>query len=123
IVLLNTPVSPRKWPVDMPEALAMVKVGNSECGLAKLTPLSRIAAMVGAVCGVTDKARRPSGTNRIRLRWAGTGDWAAAGAYCKATMAQAASRTVDLEDLVLEDMAALPIIFVQRRARYPHHKT
>ena len=31
----------------------MVKVGNSECGLAKLTPLSRIAAMVGAVSGVT----------------------------------------------------------------------
>src|ERR1700741_2211760 len=53
----------------MPEALAMVKVGNNECGLAKFTPLSRIAAMVGVVSGVTDSARSPSGTNRMRLRW------------------------------------------------------
>ena len=68
-MLLKTPVSPRKWPVDRPEALAMVKVGNSECGLAKLTPLSRTAAMAGAVSGVTERARRPSGTNRMRLRW------------------------------------------------------
>ena len=45
----------------------MVKVGNSECELVKLTPWSRTAAMVGAVSGVTVRARRPSGTNRIRL--------------------------------------------------------
>ena len=31
----------------------MVKVGNSECGFLKLTPLSRTAAMAGAVSGVT----------------------------------------------------------------------
>src|ERR1700687_6229831 len=45
----------------------MVKVGNSECGFLKLTPLSRISAIAGAVSGVTFKARSPSGTNRIRL--------------------------------------------------------
>src|SRR5215469_2642697 len=69
MVLLNAPVSPRKWPVAIPDALAIVKVGNSECGLAKFTPWSRMAAMVGAVSGVTDRERRPSGTNRMRLRW------------------------------------------------------
>src|SRR5438105_13316761 len=52
----------------MAEPLAMVKVGNIECGFLKLTPLSRISAMAGAVSGVTLSARRPSGTNRIRLR-------------------------------------------------------
>src|SRR6266702_8020968 len=51
----------------MPEALAMVKVGNIECGFLKLTPLSRISAMAGAVSGETFSARKPSGTNRIRL--------------------------------------------------------
>src|SRR2546421_10606135 len=45
----------------------MVKVGNIECGFLKLTPLSRIAAIVGAVSGVTFRARKPSGMNRIRL--------------------------------------------------------
>src|SRR5450432_564998 len=45
----------------------MVKVGNSECEFLKLTPLSRSSAMAGAVCGVTIRPRRPSGTNRIRL--------------------------------------------------------
>src|SRR6478752_2515149 len=60
----------------MPEALAMVKVGNSECELRKLTPLSRTADMAGAVSGVTFSARSPSGTNKMRLRgglfWANT---------------------------------------------------
>src|SRR3989440_6355257 len=46
----------------------MVKVGNSECEFLKLTPLSRTSAIEGAVCGVTMPPRRPSGTNRIRLR-------------------------------------------------------
>ena len=46
----------------------MVKVGNSECEFLKLTPLSRTSAIAGAVCGVTMRARKPSGTNRIRLR-------------------------------------------------------
>src|SRR2546429_5956904 len=46
----------------------MVKVGNSECEFLKLTPLSRTSAIEGAVCGVTMRPRRPSGTNRIRLR-------------------------------------------------------
>src|SRR5882724_1842579 len=54
----------------MPEALAIVKVGNSECELVKLIPLSRIAAIVGAVSAVTFSARRPSGTNRMTfLGW------------------------------------------------------
>ena len=45
----------------------MVKVGNSECGFLKSIPLSRSAAMAGAVCGVTICARNPSGTKRMRL--------------------------------------------------------
>jgi len=48
-----------------------VKVGKSECGFLKLTPLSRSAAMIGAVSAVTFKARRPSGMNRIMLCAAG----------------------------------------------------
>ena len=67
IVLLKVPVSPRWWPVAMPDALAMVNVGNSECGFLKLTPLSRTSAIAGAVSGVTFSARNPSGINRIRL--------------------------------------------------------
>src|SRR5215472_10593889 len=51
----------------MAEALAVVKVGKTECGFLKLTPTSRTAAMAGAVSAVTLKARRPSATNRMRL--------------------------------------------------------
>src|SRR6266550_3497657 len=51
----------------MTEALAVVKVGKTECGFLKLTPTSRTAAMAGAVSAVTLKARRPSVTNRMRL--------------------------------------------------------
>src|SRR5215470_9313297 len=51
----------------MAEALAVVNVGNSECGFLKLTPLSRTSAIAGAVSGFTISARKPSGTNRIRL--------------------------------------------------------
>jgi hypothetical protein len=58
-------------PLAIAEPFAMVKVGNSECEFPKLTPLSRTSAMAGAVRGVTMRPRRPSGTNRIRLR--GTG--------------------------------------------------
>src|SRR6201995_5820283 len=68
MVLLKSPVSPRLWPVAIAEALAVVNVGNSEWEFLKLTPLSRISAIAGAVCGVTIRPRRPSGTNRIRLR-------------------------------------------------------
>ena len=46
----------------------MVKVGNSECEFLKLTPLSRISAIAGALWGVTMRPRSPSGMNRIRLR-------------------------------------------------------
>src|SRR6266852_4518610 len=52
----------------MVDPFAMVKVGNSECGFLKLTPLSRTSAIAGAVCGVTIRPRNPSGTNRMRLR-------------------------------------------------------
>ena len=80
----------------MADALAVVKVGNSECGLAKLTPWSRIAAMVGAVCGVTISARRPSGTNKMRLR--GACAWAVPS--CRPRAAQATtSRIFDLNDM------------------------
>src|ERR1043165_1351998 len=46
----------------------MVKVGNTEWELAKLTPRSRIAAIVGALSGETELARKPSGMNRTKLR-------------------------------------------------------
>ena len=60
-----------QWPVAMAEAFGMVKVGNSEWVLWKLTPWSRSAAMAGAVSGVTVIARRPSGTKRTTL-WGGS---------------------------------------------------
>ena len=49
----------------------MVKVGNSECGLRKLTPWSRSAAMVGAVSGVTVKAPQAVGDeqNQVARLW------------------------------------------------------
>jgi hypothetical protein len=46
----------------------MVKVGKSEWGFVKFTPWSRTAAIVGAVSGVTAKARKPSGMNSTTLR-------------------------------------------------------
>src|SRR6266481_4466091 len=52
----------------MADPFAMVKVGNSECGFLKLTPLSRTSAIAGAVSGVTFNARSPSGMNRMILR-------------------------------------------------------
>src|SRR5215472_535804 len=51
----------------MADAFGVVKVGNSAWGFLKLTPLSRIAAIVGACSGVTIRARNPSGTNRTTL--------------------------------------------------------
>jgi hypothetical protein len=75
-VLLKSPVSPGKWPVANAAALAVVKVGNIECEFLKLTPRSRIAAIVGALCGVTFMARNPSGTNSTTL--CGVLSWAAA---------------------------------------------
>ena len=84
----------------------MVKVGNSECGLTKLTPVSRNCAMAGVVCGVTERARKPSGTNKTRL--CGVCAVAAFGAVPSvSTAAAAASRLFDLND-----MAVLPIIVV-----------
>ena len=82
----------------------MVKVGNSECEFLKLTPLSRIAAMVGARSGVTMRARRPSGTNRITL----CGGTAPAAVSCRPSTVKA--RTCSVFDL--SDMAILPVIFV-----------
>src|SRR4029077_12965751 len=114
MVLLKAPVSPREWPGAMPDALAMVKVGNSECGLAKFTPLSRTAAMAGAVSGVTDRARRPSGTNRIRLRWL----CASAGAICKKIAAHAAEMSASERN----DMA-FSAILMGCRGRYRCYKT
>ena len=80
----------------------MVKVGNSECGLTKLTPLSRTAAMVGALCGVTDRARKPSGTNRIRL----------CGVCAAAAPSGIAVAQANISRLFLKDMAILPDAFV-----------
>src|SRR5215475_5364113 len=81
----------------MAEALAVVKVGKTECGFLKLTPTSRTAAMAGAVSAVTLKARRPSATNRMRLlgRFA-----SAASAPLATTRANAnVSRPLNLSDI------------------------
>src|SRR5580704_9568691 len=51
----------------MPDALAVVKVGNSEWLLRRLTPSRAIAAMVGAVLSSTMRNRRPSATKRTTL--------------------------------------------------------
>src|SRR3569623_1395523 len=61
----------------MPEEFGMVKVGNSEWGFLKFTPASRNAAIAGAVSGVTFSARRPSGTNRIKLWGVALAAWLA----------------------------------------------
>jgi len=60
----------------------MVKVGKIECGFLKLTPLSRISAIAGAVSGVTLSARKPSGTKQDQI----VGAW-----HCPADAAPAAS--------------------------------
>ncbi len=73
----------------MPDALAVVKVGNRECEFLKLTPLSRTIAMVGAVSGVTMRPRRPSGMNRMmlcgRVSSAATGEMKSAPASANAS--------------------------------------
>src|SRR5512137_353668 len=103
MVLLKAPLSPRKCPVAMPDALAIVKVGKRECGLTKFTPLSRTAARAGAVSGATDKGRKPSGTKRIRLRWF----CAPAGAICRKMAAHAAENSLSRNDI-----ASSPILSV-----------
>ncbi len=55
------------WPVAIAVAFGMVKVGNIECVLVKRTPVFISRSMVGAVCGFTIPARRPSATNRMTL--------------------------------------------------------
>ena len=76
MVLEKSPVSPSMWPVAMPDALAVVKVGNSAWPLRRLTPSRAIAAMVGAVESSTMRKRRPSATNRTILCGCGAGAWA-----------------------------------------------
>src|SRR5215467_12572433 len=51
----------------MADAFGVVKVGNSAWGFLKLTPLSRITAIVGAVSSDTISARRPSGMKSTTL--------------------------------------------------------
>src|SRR5829696_1035319 len=91
----------------------MVKVGNSECEFLKLTPLSRSSAIAGAVCGVTIRPRRPSGTNRIRLR--GLAFWADAGPAASA-ISPAASNRVVRRIKVLPHRKAVSAI--RRRSRF-----
>src|SRR6202043_1058756 len=76
MVLEKSPVSPSMWPVAMPDAFAVVKVGNSAWLLRRLTPSRAIAAMVGAVESSTMRKRRPSATNRTILCGWGAGAWA-----------------------------------------------
>src|SRR5262245_36615348 len=112
----------------MAEALAVVKVGKTECGFLKLTPTSRTSAMAGAVSAVTLKARRPSATNRIRLlgRFA-----SAASAPLATTMANAnVSRPLNLSDIKSSPLVntieadhrlRLPPQHDRPRARKPAH--
>src|SRR5258708_35370254 len=80
----------------MAEPLAVVKVGKTECGFLKLTPTSRTAAMAGALSAVTLKARRPSGTNRMRL----LGRFASASAALAMMMANAnVGRVLNFSDI------------------------
>src|SRR5947209_5507203 len=80
----------------MAEPLAVVKVGKTECGFLKLTPTSRTAAMTGALSAVTLKARRPSGTNRMRL----LGRFASASAALAMMMANAnVARVLNFSDI------------------------
>src|SRR5258708_7713363 len=51
----------------MAEALAVVKVGKTECGFLKLTPTSRTAAMAAALSRGTLKAPSPSRTKKKTL--------------------------------------------------------
>src|SRR5215467_15598818 len=51
----------------MAEAFGMVKVGNREWLFLKATPLSRTAAIAGAVWALTIWARRPSGMKSTTL--------------------------------------------------------
>src|ERR1700722_8500713 len=78
MVLEKSPVSPGMWPVAMPDAFAVVKVGNSAWPLRRLTPSRAIAAMVGAVESSTMRKRRPSATNKTTLCGCGAGAWAKA---------------------------------------------
>src|ERR1700722_12939295 len=57
----------------MPDAFAVVKVGNSEWLLRRFTPSRAIAAMVGAVLSSTMRYRSPSATKSTTLcgRFAG----------------------------------------------------
>src|SRR5215469_2843989 len=67
MALEKSPVSPSMWPVAIADALAVVKVGNSEWLLRRLTPSRAMAAMVGAVVSSTMRARKPSATNSNTL--------------------------------------------------------
>src|SRR5262245_27739764 len=89
-----------RWPVDSPDAFAIVNVGNKAWGLAKFTPLSRTAAMAGVASGVTESARKPSGINKMRLRWL----CAPAEETCSRMAVQVAARRADDR----KDMAANP---------------
>src|ERR1700687_5001016 len=106
----------------MGEPLALVKVGTIECEFLKLTPLSRTSAIAGAVCGVTICPRKPSGTNRIRLR--GVLFWANA-APADTTMMPADSNNIErrIEISSLENPAkALPLSnFPMRQNCYSRH--
>src|SRR6516165_11859597 len=67
MALEKSPVSPSMWLVAIADALAVVKVGNSEWLLRRLTPSRAMAAMVGAVVSSTMRARKPSATNSNTL--------------------------------------------------------
>ena len=62
------------------------------------------AAIAGAVSGVTERARKPSGTNKMRLRWL----CAWTDAICSRTAAQTAKRRTDDP----KDMAIIPIFLL-----------
>ena len=87
-VLPKSPVSPIKCPVAITAAFTVVMVGKSEWLLAKLTPVSRSLAKVGARSGETAAARNPSATNRMMFCCASAGSGAARAASSSARAKQ-----------------------------------
>src|SRR6202035_5235042 len=99
----------------MPEALAVVKVGNSEWLLRRLTPSRAIAAKVGAVVSSTMRERKPSATNSTTL--CGRLDGVCAEAADRPATAMAATND---NNGYIEWLRGLRVVVCQRRSGFAH---
>src|SRR5262249_58902237 len=90
-VLLNTPVSPRWWPVAIAEELAIVKVGNTAWLLTRDTPWRARAARFGAVSWLTARERSPSATKITTLCGTAAGEVCLDCAWARTGVATATS--------------------------------